>query len=59
MLREGEGCVPGLPVIDAIKSVENGQIVESLERTNTWRIQTPQGFRFDQNPRGASCLNWT
>ena len=48
LLEDGKGCVPGLPIMDAIKMVDDGQIVKSLERPKTWRIQTPQGFRFTQ-----------
>ena len=48
LLQDGKGCVPGLPIMDAIKMVDDGQIVKSLERPKTWRIQTPQGFRFTQ-----------
>jgi 2-C-methyl-D-erythritol 4-phosphate cytidylyltransferase/2-C-methyl-D-erythritol 2,4-cyclodiphosphate synthase len=34
--------------MDAIKLLDDGKIVKSLERSNIWRVQTPQGFPFDQ-----------
>ena len=48
MLLDGKGCIPGVPIMDAIKLLDNGKIVKSLERSNIWRVQTPQGFPFDQ-----------
>ena len=48
MLLDGKGCIPGVPIMDAIKLLDDGKIVKSLERSNIWRVQTPQGFPFDQ-----------
>ncbi len=48
MLLDGKGCIPGVPIMDAIKLIDDGKIVKSLERSNIWRVQTPQGFPFDQ-----------
>ena len=43
--REGECVVPGLPVSDTIKEVdETGRVVRTLDRAKLWRVQTPQGF---------------
>ena len=44
-LNEGwDGAVPGLPVSDTVKRVENGAVVETLAREELYAIQTPQAF---------------
>ena len=45
-LRGGHGSVvPGLPVVDTIKSVdESGTVTATLDRSTLRAIQTPQGF---------------
>ena len=48
MLLDGKGCIPGVPIMDAIKLLDDEKIVKSLERSNIWRVQTPQGFPFNQ-----------
>ncbi|HEX3863942.1 MAG TPA: bifunctional 2-C-methyl-D-erythritol 4-phosphate cytidylyltransferase/2-C-methyl-D-erythritol 2,4-cyclodiphosphate synthase [Stellaceae bacterium] len=40
-------AIPALPVGDTIKRVEDGHIRETLDRSQLWRAQTPQGFHFD------------
>lgn len=41
----GLAAVPGVPVEDTIKRVdEGGRIVDTLERERLWRAQTPQAF---------------
>ena len=43
--RSGQGAAPGLPVVDTLKRVDNnGRIVETVDRDNLVRIQTPQAF---------------
>ena len=37
-------AVPLLPVVDTIKRVENGAILETVDRSKLARAQTPQGF---------------
>lgn len=37
----------GVLVKDTIKKVRAGVIVETLERSDLWQVQTPQAFRFD------------
>lgn len=45
----GGGVVPGLPVINTVKRVdETGRVVEELDRSELREVQTPQGF-----PRAA------
>lgn len=40
-------CSIGLPVSDTIKSVENGIIKETIDRSKLWSVQTPQGAPFE------------
>jgi 2-C-methyl-D-erythritol 4-phosphate cytidylyltransferase len=43
--REGDCAVPGLPIIDTVKEVdEQGNVVRTMDRSRLWRVQTPQGF---------------
>jgi 2-C-methyl-D-erythritol 4-phosphate cytidylyltransferase len=43
--RAGQGAVAALPVVDTLKEADaNGHIVRTVDRTNVWRAQTPQGF---------------
>ena len=43
--RQGRGAAPALPVFDTLKRMdEHGTIVETVDRTNLVRIQTPQAF---------------
>jgi 2-C-methyl-D-erythritol 4-phosphate cytidylyltransferase len=45
-LAEQEGAaVVAVPVKDTIKKVENKRIVETIERSSLWAVQTPQAFR--------------
>lgn len=50
--RLGRGAVAALPVVDTLKEVdEEGGIVRTVERSNLWRAQTPQGFPRDMIER--------
>ena len=43
----GEGCdgaVPGLPLVDTVKRVQGGVVVETLPRAGLVAVQTPQAF---------------
>ncbi|POF63464.1 Bifunctional enzyme IspD/IspF [Novacetimonas maltaceti] len=40
------GAIPGVPVADTIKRVRDGVITDTVPRTDLYRAQTPQGFRF-------------
>jgi 2-C-methyl-D-erythritol 4-phosphate cytidylyltransferase len=47
-LNEGwDGAVPGLPLVDTVKRVENGAVVETLPREELVSVQTPQAFVAD------------
>jgi len=40
-------ALPVLPVVDTVKRVVDGCVVETLDRETLGAAQTPQGFRFD------------
>ena len=44
-LDAADAAAPGLPVVDALKRVENGRVIEDPSRAGLVRIQTPQAFR--------------
>ena len=39
-------AIPGLPPRDAVKRIEGGRLVESLDRSHIVLAQTPQGFAY-------------
>ena len=44
-LGEGyDGVVPGLPLADTVKRVEQGLVVETVDRSDLVTVQTPQAF---------------
>ena len=45
-LGRAPAAVPCLPLRDTIKSVEDGAVRATVDRTRLWRAQTPQGFHF-------------
>ena len=46
-LDEAPAAIPALPLGDTIKRVEDRRILETIDRSQLWRAQTPQGFHFD------------
>ncbi|MFP7737637.1 2-C-methyl-D-erythritol 4-phosphate cytidylyltransferase [Priestia aryabhattai] len=42
-----KAAVLAVPVKDTIKRVERGTVIETVERSSLWAIQTPQAFLFD------------
>lgn len=43
-----DGAVAAVPVADTLKRVgPDGAVVETVDRTGLWAVQTPQGFRLD------------
>jgi 2-C-methyl-D-erythritol 4-phosphate cytidylyltransferase len=40
-----DGALPGLAVVDTVKRVRDGRVVETLERAELVTVQTPQAFR--------------
>jgi len=46
-LVRSDAVVPVVPVADTLKQVRDGVVVGTLGRSNTFVVQTPQGFRTD------------
>ncbi len=46
-LGSASGAIPALPLTDTIKRVVNGKIIGTENRSQLWRAQTPQGFRYN------------
>lgn len=44
-VEKGAGLV-AVPAKDTIKIVENGQVLQTPERSTLWQAQTPQAFRY-------------
>lgn len=44
-VRETGAAILATPVSDTVKRVQNGVIVETVDRSDLWGAQTPQGFR--------------
>lgn len=45
-VREGrDGAIPGIGITDTVKRVRDGIVVETLDRSELVRVQTPQAFR--------------
>ncbi len=42
-----DGAVPGLPVADTLKRVDDDRVVETVSREGLVAVQTPQAFRAD------------
>ena len=41
----GQGIVPGLAVVDTVKRIdEGGLVLGTVDRSELWAVQTPQGF---------------
>jgi 2-C-methyl-D-erythritol 4-phosphate cytidylyltransferase len=47
-LAHADGAVPGLPVTDTLKRVEDSRISETLGRDGLFTVQTPQAFHRDR-----------
>ncbi|MCE2565843.1 2-C-methyl-D-erythritol 2,4-cyclodiphosphate synthase [Komagataeibacter sp. FNDCF1] len=45
-LERHAGVIPAVPVADTIKRAKDGIITDTVPRTDLFRAQTPQGFRF-------------
>lgn len=46
-LARNDGAVPGLALSDTIKHAADGQVLRTVPRDGLFRVQTPQGFRFE------------
>jgi 2-C-methyl-D-erythritol 4-phosphate cytidylyltransferase/2-C-methyl-D-erythritol 2,4-cyclodiphosphate synthase len=40
------GAIPALPVADTVKRGANDLVTGTVDRSNLWRVQTPQGFDY-------------
>jgi hypothetical protein len=47
VVEGADGAIPGVAVVDTIKRVHGGSVVETLDRTDLVAVQTPQAFRAD------------
>jgi 2-C-methyl-D-erythritol 4-phosphate cytidylyltransferase/2-C-methyl-D-erythritol 2,4-cyclodiphosphate synthase len=47
-LDAAPAAIPALPLGDTVKRVVDGAIRETVDRTQLWRAQTPQGFHFER-----------
>lgn len=45
-LASAPGAIPALPVADTLKRGRDGRITETVDRSQLWRAQTPQAFRY-------------
>lgn len=45
-LEHSDAAIPALPVRDTLKRTREDGGCETLDRSDLWRAQTPQGFRF-------------
>jgi len=45
-LDRAPAAIPALPLGDTLKRVADGAVRETVDRTQLWRAQTPQGFHF-------------
>ncbi len=57
-----DGAVPVLPVADTVKRVRDGAVVETLDRSDLFAVQTPQAFvasalRAAADGEGTDCAS--
>ncbi|HYL32329.1 MAG TPA: bifunctional 2-C-methyl-D-erythritol 4-phosphate cytidylyltransferase/2-C-methyl-D-erythritol 2,4-cyclodiphosphate synthase [Stellaceae bacterium] len=45
-LTDAPAAVPALKLADTIKRADDGRVLETVDRAQLWRAQTPQGFRY-------------
>jgi len=43
--KEMGNAIPGVRVKDTIKRVQEGQVIDTIERSSLWAVHTPQAFR--------------
>ena len=47
-LEHSDAVIPALDVHDTLKRIKDGNVNETVDRSDLVRAQTPQGFRFDK-----------
>lgn len=45
-LEEHPAVIPALPVTDTLKRVDENTVATTIDRTNVYQVQTPQGFDY-------------
>ena len=45
MAAQKGSAIPGVRVKDTIKRVQDGQVIDTVERSSLWAVHTPQAFR--------------
>lgn len=45
--REAGAVLTAFPVADTLKKVDGNYVLNTIDRSNIWKAQTPQTFRFD------------
>ncbi len=48
MLDNTDAVIPGLRIAETLKFAPDGTIRKTIDRSNIWLAQTPQGFTFDK-----------
>jgi 2-C-methyl-D-erythritol 4-phosphate cytidylyltransferase len=54
-LKDADGAVPAIPVVDTIKRVYEGTVTETLRRDSLVAVQTPQAFRTEALERAHAA----
>lgn len=47
-LQEAAGAIAALPLVDTLKRGRDGSVLATEDRSELWRAQTPQGFRYPE-----------
>ncbi len=47
-LADNDGALAALPINDTVKKSAGKFVADTLDRSNLWRAQTPQGFHFEK-----------
>ena len=47
LLAGAPAVIPVVPMNDTVKRVSDGRVIETVDRTSLFAVQTPQGFRRD------------
>ena len=45
-LKNYKAVVPCMPINDTIKKIQGNLVIDTLDRTEVWKAQTPQGFSY-------------
>jgi len=53
---DADGALPALAVADTLKRGDSGAVINTVDRSDLWRAQTPQAFRADRLRR--AWANW-